>query len=333
MNTSTNPPGAAFDRELAPTERELLVRSAILAPSMHNTQPWQFRFRHRTIEVHRDRSLELPAEDPDGRLAMIGVGAAVFNIRVAAATLARATVTVLLPDPERRPTLAAEVTLAPGLGCGTDLAGLFLDLPQRRTNRQPFSSRRLPRAVQEALELAAIAEGTRLRWANHEQVRWLQHVASDADHADGRDLHRIVERGSWVGGDRDRDGVPSASLGPRSAELPSPVRDLAVDPIDGVRGTALFEPDPTLAILATTLDNPPNWLAAGQALQRVLLVATHYELAASLLNQPVEHSEFRGLLHDPHDGWTATQVVLRLGYGPTVPPTPRRPHEEFILDD
>lgn len=327
-STTTNTHGP----ELTASERELLVRAAILAPSMHNTQPWLFGFRHRTVEVYRDITRELTAEDPDGRLTLIGVGAAVLNLRVAAATLALRTATLLLPD-ACRPTLAARLTLGTGGGEGTELAGLFPSITRRRTNRHPFADRAIAPAVRHELAQTAAAEGARLYWANERQVRWLQHLATDADHAEEHDPHRIVERGSWVGGERHHDGVPLASLGPRSADVPSPVRDLAVDPADRARGTARFEDHPQLAVLATTEDSPRSWLVAGQALQRVLLVATQHGLAASLLNQLIEHEELRELLYDPGAGTTAPQAVLRLGCGRAVPSTPRRPVEAFVLHD
>lgn len=318
--------------ELTAVERELLLRAAIRAPSMHNIQPWRFAFRDRTVEVYRDIDRELTAEDPDGRLAMMGVGAAVLNLRVAAATLALSTTTVMLPDPGR-PTLAARLTLGTGGGEGTELAGLFPSIPSRRTNRHPYAERAIVPAVRAELAQAAVAEGARLYWAEEDQVRWLQHLAADADRLEEQDLHRIVERGAWVGGDRERDGVPSASLGPRSAELASPVRDLAVDPADRARSTARFEDHPQLAVLATAEDGPRSWLVAGQALQRVLLVATRNGLAASLLNQLVEYRPFRELLYAPSAGPTAPQAVLRLGYGRAVPSTPRRPVGAFVLRD
>ena len=228
---------------------------------------------------------------------------------------------------------AARLTLGTGGGEGTELAGLFPSVARRRTNRHPFTDRPIASAVRQTLAQAAAAEKARLYWANERQVRWLQHLAADANHVEEHDPHRIVERGSWVGGERHQDGVPLVSLGPRSADIPSPVRDLAVDPADRARGTARFEDDPHLAVLATTHDSARDWLVAGQALQRVLLLATRHGLAASLLNQQIEHDQLRELLYDPGAGPTAPQAVLRLGHCRAVPSTPRRPVEAFVLHD
>jgi nitroreductase len=338
-------------QELEPLEREILVKAAILAPSMHNTQPWQFRFRQRTVEVHRDPARQLGAEDPDGRMTMIGVGAAIFNIRVAAASLGHKVTTRLSPHPEQG-TLAAEVTIEPATSEAAtseaatgeaatgdpsdveqDPADLFPYLSRRHTNRWPFSDRAIPGEVRDQLAEAAEREGARLEWVEDEKrVRLLLGLARDAEVAEADDPRRWVERQRWVGGDRDRDGVPSSALGPRPAE-PSAARDLAVDPRDQLRSSAHFEGRPAIAVLWTERDDPQTWLLAGQALQRVLVAGTAHGLAASLVNEPIEHAELGRLAHDPGEGWIEPQVVIRFGYGPEVASTPRRPIEEFVLAD
>ena len=52
-------------------DRDELLRAAVAAPSMHNSQPWKFRFRGWVVEVHRDRAREQPAEDPDRRMLFL----------------------------------------------------------------------------------------------------------------------------------------------------------------------------------------------------------------------------------------------------------------------
>jgi hypothetical protein len=330
-------------------EREALVKAAILAPSMHNTQPWLFRFRGHEVEVYRDPKRELRAEDPHGRLTMIGVGAAIFNLRVAAAELGYETSTHLVPDaaptvPVREeswglPTLAARIVLSrekasSDLGTSRELAALYRFLPRRRTNRNPFFDRPIPPQVKEELQRVAMEEGASLEWVEDEtRIRWLHELALDAEISEADEPERLVERQMWVGGERDDSGIPARSLGPRPADPSAAVRDLAVDPSDRLREAAEFERQPTLAVLSTQGDEPQDWLRAGQALQRVWLVATSHEVAMSLVNQPVEHADLRWLVRDPLAGWSEPQVVLRLGYGPEVPPTPRRPVAEFILPD
>ena len=46
-----------------------IVGAAAAAPSVHNTQPWSFRWSDasKTIELHGDLSRQLTAQDPDGR--------------------------------------------------------------------------------------------------------------------------------------------------------------------------------------------------------------------------------------------------------------------------
>ena len=329
-------------QEMSPRAREVLVKAAILAPSKCNVQPWLFRFHGWDVEVYRDPSRALPAQDPEGRLTMMGVGAAIFNLRVAAAMLGWLTTTVLLPDPEQ-PTLAARLTMQPEGAAGADggsdrvgladLAALFDWLPRRRTNRQPFDDRPIPAPVRQALEQAGAAEHATLEWVKEtRRIRWLRKLASDADFAEADEPHRLVERQMWVGGQRDREGIPSTSLGPRPAQASAAVRDLAVDPRDRVRATEKFEEQPVLVVLMTDRDSPQDWLTAGQALQRVLVVATSHGVGASFLNQPIENKHLRWLVRDPCSRWTEAQAILRLGYGPEVPQTPRRSPEEFLLD-
>jgi hypothetical protein len=55
-------------------------------------------------------------------------------------------------------------------------------------------------------------------------------------------------------------------------------------------------------------------------------------LHASLLNQPLEHARLRpALLALAPGAGGAPQVLLRIGHGEPVPPTPRRPVSELRL--
>jgi nitroreductase len=92
-----------------------ILTAAAAAPSMNNAQPWRFAIRPHSIAVSADPERRLPHLDPDDRNLHIGVGAAVFNIRVAAGQLGYAPTWRLCPDPEH-PLLLSEVELGDRTG-------------------------------------------------------------------------------------------------------------------------------------------------------------------------------------------------------------------------
>jgi hypothetical protein len=98
------------------------------------------------------------------------------------------------------------------------------------------------------------------------------------------------------------------------------------------RDRALAEHSPVLAVLGTDGDTALDWLHAGMALQRLLLVAVGHGLQASYLNQPVEVASLCTRLQRMlgHPGYP--QMFLRLGM-PVAPvaAAPRRPLDDVLL--
>lgn len=78
------------------------MAEAAAAPSMHNAQSWRFRFLtgERVLLMRADPERAMPRSDPDSRALHIGCGAALFNVRVAAAHANLVPQTRLLPEPQ-----------------------------------------------------------------------------------------------------------------------------------------------------------------------------------------------------------------------------------------
>ncbi|MFE7431542.1 Acg family FMN-binding oxidoreductase [Streptomyces tendae] len=322
-----------LDRQTVTT----LVAEATAAPSMHNAQPWRFRFlaAERLVLLRADPERAMPRSDPGNRALHIGCGAALFNLRVAAVHASLVPRTHLLPDP-RDPSLLASVHLtdlseAPQ---EKDLWRLHPAIRQRRTSRHPFSERDVPGRVRATLQAAAAREGATLLFPGPWHVETLLELVRDAE---SRDMVRAegnedLVRWTRLGGEVDTavDGVPTYAFGPRRRDGKAPVRDFSGRRPVPDRESAAFERTPHLALLGTRSDGPRDWLMAGQALERVLLESTLAGLSTSLTSHPLEDPELRLLARDPGSGVGHVQMVLRLGYGPKGPATPRRPVPDVL---
>jgi nitroreductase len=306
-----------------------LLRTAALAPSMHNTQPWRFRFvrASQTIELYADPARMLSHSDPAGRAVHIACGAALFNLRLATAVAGREPLVRLLPD-DAEPMLLAVLRLGGPHRADQTEAELHAAIPDRHTNRRPFSNRKVPSGVLAELLEAAAAEGATLHLPDHAETARLLYLVRDAERTLLAEPGYQAELARWVGGSRDRDGIPDSALGPHDPGGITPVRDFVTDHQQPV-SYAWFEENPQLAVLSTPSGSRADWLRAGQALQRVWLVATSHGIAACPLTQPLETPD-SWLVRDPRTGSDSPQVVLRLGYGLPVPATPRRPVSDIL---
>jgi len=316
-------------RGLSPRVVTSLLAAAVAAPSMHNTQPWRFRVRRytHTIELRADPARALPHSDPDGRAVHIACGAALFNLRLAAAVAGREPVVKLLPDP-LQPVLLATVRLAGPYRALPAEQELCAAITRRHTNRLPFSDRPVPPAVLAELVEAARVEGAILHVLDHDEAVRVLRLVQDAERDQLADPAYRAELATWAGGARDREGIPDSALGPRALYGPTPVRDFTPSRPEA-RGYAWFEKAPQLAVLSVRTGDRASWLRGGQALQRVLLTATVRGIAASPLTLPLETAD-AWLVRDSRSGHEQPQMILRIGYGLPVPPTPRRPVSQVL---
>jgi hypothetical protein len=305
-----------------------LVAAATAAPSMHNAQPWRFRFdpASQTIGLSADPERMLRVADPDSRALHISCGAALFNLRLAVAVAGRHPVVRLLPDPGQ-PLLLATVRLAGPCRAQQHELELHAAIRARRTNRSPFSRRPVPPGVLAELAEAARIEGAMLHFPGRQEVSRLLRLARDAELELLANPAYRAELARWAGGARDREGIPGEAVGPRDPCGAAPVRVFTSAGPAPAR-CAWFEEEPQLAVLSTRFADRADWLRAGQALQRVLLVATIRGFAASPLTQPLEVAD-AWLVRDPQSGMEYPQMILRLGYGLPVSP-PRRPVSDVL---
>jgi hypothetical protein len=274
--------------------------------------------------------------DPDDRQLIMSCGAALFHLRVAMEHFALPGELKTFPDPAD-PDLLARVRLSGLRKTSVEEHLLFEAIRKRRTNRQPFNDDPVPEALLEILKAAAQKEGAALHIIAREEERFnVAGLIAEGDRIQWANKRFRLELAAWMHPSRSEhhDGIPGYAQGMN--DLLSCAGPIAIRTFDLGEGQAAKDRDiaiysPVLAVLCTEADTPPAWLAAGQALDRVLLRARLDDVWASFLNQPIEVPELREKLRDVIAQPCFPQLLLRLGFGPDVKPTPRRSVEEVLI--
>ncbi|AKF09777.1 Acg family FMN-binding oxidoreductase [Sandaracinus amylolyticus] len=307
-----------------------LVERATRAPSSHNTQPWRFREESdRVVALRADRTRVLSINDPEDRELTISCGAALLHLRVAAAAVGLTTSVSILPSIEDRD-LLARVSLAEGVVDPVDRT-LARAIDTRRTERGRMHERPVPDALLRELESAAVREGAWLHVVRAPRERdAIASLAAEGDRRLFADREWRRELAVWLRSRRAGDGLTF---------VPAPVLPIARIVIARVDlGAHVARADhhvatsaPTLAVLGTDRDDVPSWIAAGQALARVLLRAALTGAQASFFNQPIQVASLRPELGAAIGRTTFPQLVMRLGFPVRASaPTPRRAVESVL---
>jgi nitroreductase len=309
---------------------EACISAAVAAPSIYNTQPWRYRLDPETVtlQVWAATKRGLRHADPTGRALHLSVGASVFNLRVAVHHFGWSPVTRLLPRPED-PGLLATVRLTGPSSRITagHRSDLYEAITRRHSSRLPFSGKPLPPHVQTELIEAAHGEGALLTFPAYSEAARLLRLTMEAEHRNRSDPDRGAESRRWIHPDLYEStdlGLPQTALGPQDAHERLAMRDFTAQRHPERLPAQPFESNPVIALLTTEHDRRADWLRAGQALEHVLLVATARGLRASLLHQPMEWPDLRSSLSR-----APAQMLIRLGYGPAGPATPRRAAHEL----
>jgi nitroreductase len=340
MNVFRAPTGELPAQASTPAEiSRFVVEAAVYAPSVHNTQPWWFGTGEREISLHADVERRLHVADPDGREMMISCGAALFTARVALRYLGFVPKVQVLPDPDL-PNLVARITYTGDRTAAVDYErALFTEIPRRRTHRGGFDPEPVPAALVSALRDEAAREKATLRIMADDGQRGAVAAAVQAgDYALRLDAARVREQARWSPppGSPRRDGVPATAYParPDRTEPSFPTRDFARGhgwglPPSGVG--AVPTSAGVVSVLTTRADLPQDWVSAGQALQRVLLLASSCGLAAALHSQPLEVVNLRDFITTVLCDGAYPQMVVRFGTTGQVAATVRRPVEEVLF--
>ncbi len=307
-----------------------VVEAAGLAPSVHNTQPWQFTVRPDGLDLRADPARRLEVLDPDGRQLHLSCGAALFHAKAAARGVGLEVAVQLLPDPSD-PDLLAQLRITAGAAPTEQEATLAAAILRRHTFRGTFEDRPVPAGLIEQLRLDAEREGALLHEVSRrDDLLELEVLLSHADADEEQDGRYRRELAHWVQRDATAlDGLAAASLGTAPGSSLRQ-RDFTLTHAPATDGSTPTADHPMVCVLVTQQDDHAAWLRAGQALAAVLLRAAAAGVQAQPLGQVTDLLAYRLRLGTALGVLGCPQLVLRMGYAHHVGAAPRRAVEDVL---
>ncbi len=324
---------AAYARNIADSRAALpvspglpdLVRYATLAANGHNTQPWRFTATATGVAIAPDFARRTPVVDPDDHHLFVSLGCAAENLSLAARAAGHAGTPAIGADG-----IDIDLSAAP------PAAGPLLDaIPLRQCTRSDYDGSAIDPALVDRLRAAAAVHDVEAIYVSEpsqmDAILELVVAGNAAQIGDPAFVQELLDwlRFSPASAAGHGDGLFAASSG--NPELPDwagrlifrRVFTVAAETDRYVRQTRSSS---GLMILVAPTDDPPGWMRAGLACQRLMLAATAEGLKLAFLNQAVEdfaaRAELRSLLAL---GDRRPNLVLRLGRAAPLPYSSRRP--------
>jgi nitroreductase len=310
-----------------------LIRFATLAPNGHNTQAWRFRLSEGQIDILPDYARRTPIVDPDDHHLFVSLGAAAENLAIAAASRGRAGRASFNP--------AGDGSVAFAFGeAGAPEPNLFDAIPRRQSTRADYDGRAVAAADLQSLAKAAESPGVDLVLiTKRPQMNRVRDLILAGNSAQLADPAFVRELKSWIRFSPQEamttgDGLFAASSGnPVLPDWLGPFLFAMVFKIDAENDKCAqqIKSSAGVAVFVSERDDKEHWVSAGRACQRFALQATALGIKTAFLNQPVEVARLRpelaALVGLPG---RRPDIVMRFGYGPTLPFSARRQVEALL---
>ncbi|WP_067712635.1 Acg family FMN-binding oxidoreductase [Nocardia yamanashiensis] len=309
------------------------IRAAIglaqRAPSVHNSQPWRWRFDGGELDLYADRSRHLSATDPEQRALVLSCGAVLHHLRVALAALGWAGEVEHLPDPAD-PDHLATLRLTRKRPRGTDF-GLTTAMVHRRSDRRRFACGEVPQRYVRTASDYATRFGAAVQTVPESMRPQLGKLIRTAAERHADDARYQVELAEWSGRRGTPDGVPARNVTSVRTDDQLPCRSFA-DPV--LIDIAQSHDDAEWLIVSTDQDDRRAQLRAGESLSALLLAATDLGLATCIQTEPLGVPDLREEIRFSLCESRFPQVMIRAGWvrssAAPLAETPRRGTDEVF---
>lgn len=321
-----------------------LALCGALAPSPHNTQPWNFATGENEISVYADRGRNLGRGDADFRMLLMSIGCAIENIHVVASHLGHNThITPVASDEFDSSALCARITLESQSQPAQH--ALFDAIFKRRTTRAPFLNNPVPARLMQSINAMNDSPFLTLHWFDKPQdIAKLNHLHSEAvrsfvvsdAYQDSLKWWRYTRHEMLD----HRDGISIFT-----SCAPGLIKQYFQYSVDEAAMSGKFGQDGEVDLMDTLFTATPLWgaitsrqkdnnarLSAGRLLERVYLETTRHDYRIMPVAYVPEQQEYATKMKEMFDIPQEHELLtmFRIGQAETCERSVRRPLSDIV---
>jgi nitroreductase len=316
-----------------------LLRFAILAPSSHNSQPWQFRVSNRAIWVFADQSRRLKNSDKDDRQLFISLGCTITNILIAADYYGLSATVTHLPE-KGDPHCAARIDFSFS-DAGIKTSGdhhLIFSIVNRVNNRNTYAQDLPDKKFIDEVKGWKTAALHILFISDRTMKEQLADVALAAGIFAMEDTYFRQELSHYVKSNitKSNVGMPAFGMGistPVSLFAPNMIKFLNMNRITVKNDEMLLKKfTPTLCVISTSANKKEDWISTGEVYERIAVAACGYGLSTAVWAAPVQIGEYYKDIQNILKTEFRPQMLFRVGYADKkMEHSPRIPVEKVLI--
>ncbi|MEN0139876.1 MAG: hypothetical protein AAGC80_32305 [Rhodococcus sp. (in: high G+C Gram-positive bacteria)] len=308
----------------------IAVDLACRAPSVHNSQPWQWTYADGQLDLYTERGRILASTDPTGRQLVVSCGAALNHLQTALTALKWAADVQRVPEGPHSGHLATIRFRHDARPQSHDF-DLLAAIRHRHSDRRPFGPVSVKTPLPAALDDVVRRQDVHLTVLRQEARLALARATETTAAARKYDAAYQAELHWWAGHSIAQGGIPPDALA--TADERDRVDIGRRFPAGRDAGATTETDRSTVLVLSTVTDGRGEWLRAGEALSAVLLEATVGGLSTCPLTHMTELRQGREIIREllPDRGFP--QALIRVGTTEkkSAPrQTPRRPVESVF---
>ncbi|ALJ06298.1 hypothetical protein APS56_14650 [Pseudalgibacter alginicilyticus] len=317
-----------------------LINYASKAPSSHNSQPWIFKVKEHSIEIHPDKNGALPIVDPDNRELYISLGCATENICLVSPYFNYNTELEIITTSNDYTFIKIRFKET-SKNNNTTILNL---INNRQSNRSIYTGKHISDTSIKTLEsiLTSLNINTYYFKNGTPEFKMITDYILKGNTIQMRDSKFKAELLSWIRFNNyeiknTQNGLTYKVMG--APQTPRFIGKMVVksfltpskqnkNDIEKINSSSHY-------ILFTTKHNTvTEWIKLGRHLQHILLKLTELDIACAYMNPPCEiHSLSEELKNSiPIIKQEYPTLILRIGYANKVPYSPRKSINKIIVN-